>query len=333
VNSADPPAAEQGTVNLDVVIGGKNFKKGAVARFLLTGTNDPDGITVNSTTFKNAGQLIANITVADNATISKFDVEVTNTNGRRGKGIELFSVVEKGAGGSSTLVRATFRNAAIPADRVQSDGKQPCGYHYVDKDDADCSADLAEKAGSLVISGEDYFLRTIKGCCEEMDPARWLVLDFSVPVDSSTESPCPALDTRIRTYEGLSGTRNPDAVSPENPDPCVDYVEVRFFARSAFHPQAAFATVNVLIDGPDLRTVKERGKIVETGVIWNAKFELRFVNPLTREVAGNAVVLTTMAGLDQVELWELDENGGNTKGDKLLGTFHMPLRLTLERVP
>jgi hypothetical protein len=96
VNSADPPSAEQGTVNLDVIIKGKGFKKGAIAKFFLTGTDNPAGVVVNSTTFVSNGEVRANINVSDNATVSSFDVVVQNSDGRTGKGVGLFSVVAKG---------------------------------------------------------------------------------------------------------------------------------------------------------------------------------------------------------------------------------------------
>jgi len=97
VTAADPPAAEQGTVNLNVSIKGKGFQNGAVARFVLTGTDNPDGIAVNSTTFVSSTELKANINVADTATITKFDVVVKNSNGRIGKGTEMFAVTSKQA--------------------------------------------------------------------------------------------------------------------------------------------------------------------------------------------------------------------------------------------
>jgi hypothetical protein len=95
VTSATPPAAAQGTVNLDVVIGGKGFQKGAQAVFVLSGTGDTDGVMVNSTTFNGKTQLTANITIADGATIGSFDVLVYSS-GRTGKGTGLFSVTQKG---------------------------------------------------------------------------------------------------------------------------------------------------------------------------------------------------------------------------------------------
>ena len=138
VTSANPPAAEQGTVNLNVSIKGKGFKNGAVATFVLAGTEDPDGIAVNSTSFVNPSELVANITVADTATIAKFDIKVLNADGRIGKGTELFSVVAKGtlgakkAGGgdSSLALLATFRDARDPVtnqitDEITSDNGSP----------------------------------------------------------------------------------------------------------------------------------------------------------------------------------------------------------------
>lgn len=95
VTSATPPAAAQGTTNLDVVIGGSGFKRDAQAVFVLSGTNSTDGVMVNSTTFNGRTQLTANITIADTATIGSFDVLVYSS-GRTGKGTGLFSVTAKG---------------------------------------------------------------------------------------------------------------------------------------------------------------------------------------------------------------------------------------------
>jgi Tol biopolymer transport system component len=96
VSSADPPAAPQGTINLNVTIKGKGFKKGAQASFFVTGTEKPDGVRVNSTTFISPGELRANIDVTDSATVASYDIQVANSDGRTGKGIELFTVTSKG---------------------------------------------------------------------------------------------------------------------------------------------------------------------------------------------------------------------------------------------
>src|SRR5438067_7109761 len=92
VTAADPSSRAQGTVNLNVKVTGKGFKNGAKAKWFVTGTTDPGGVTVNSTTFVSSVELTANITVADTATIANFDIAVTNTDGRGGKGTELFAV-------------------------------------------------------------------------------------------------------------------------------------------------------------------------------------------------------------------------------------------------
>jgi hypothetical protein len=96
VTSADPAAAPQGSTNLNVTVSGNGFKKGAKAQWFVTGTTNPGGVTVNSTTFKNSGQVIANITIAPDAVISGFDVLVMNTDGRTGKGTDKFAVSSKG---------------------------------------------------------------------------------------------------------------------------------------------------------------------------------------------------------------------------------------------
>src|SRR5438876_10154565 len=96
VDSTNPSAAPQGTINLDVTIAGNGFKKGAKAQWFVTGTTNPGGVTVNSTTFKGSTQLTANITVATDAVISGFDILVINTDGRTGKGTDKFAVSQQG---------------------------------------------------------------------------------------------------------------------------------------------------------------------------------------------------------------------------------------------
>jgi hypothetical protein len=107
VSAADPPSATQGTINLNVKVTGKGFKNGARAQWFISGTNDTDGVTVNSTTFVSSSELSANITVADTATISTYDIAVTNPDGRGGKGTELFAVT------SSTSCGTDITNLSI----------------------------------------------------------------------------------------------------------------------------------------------------------------------------------------------------------------------------
>jgi hypothetical protein len=92
VTSANPNAAAQGTLNLNVTVSGNGFKKGATAKWFISGTTNPGGVTVNSTAFVNSNTLAANITVSSTANVGGFDIAVTNTDGRTGKGTELFAV-------------------------------------------------------------------------------------------------------------------------------------------------------------------------------------------------------------------------------------------------
>jgi len=96
VKSATPNNGAQGTVDLDVVIGGNGFGQGSKAEFFLSGTQNPDGIHVKNTRFVSSSQLVATIDIADAASLALFDIKVS-INGRSGKGTDLFQVVQKQA--------------------------------------------------------------------------------------------------------------------------------------------------------------------------------------------------------------------------------------------
>src|SRR2546427_8042592 len=123
VDSANPTAAPQGTINLDVTISGNGFKKGAKAQWFVTGTTNPGGVTVNSTTFNGSSSMTANITIASNATLSGFDVVVTNTDGRTGKGTDLFAVTQQGTPiGCNTTGTPSGFSLVTSLNPVQSNG-------------------------------------------------------------------------------------------------------------------------------------------------------------------------------------------------------------------
>ncbi len=316
VNSAEPSSAPQGTVNLNVTIKGKGFKRGAVAQFFVTGSNNTGGISVNSTSFVSPSELVANIDVTDTAEIAKFDIQV-QADGRTGKGTELFAVVAKGQP-SGFLARADFRD--LSTDRIRSDGvalPSACeGADYADVDDPCGPGDDA--SASNVYGTGLYFLRTLMPY--DSNPTRWAVLDFSQPLSGSS---CPGLDSILKAYQG----RDPAAFSPEDPDPCIDLLEVRLFADKAYAPGAAFTPVGILIDAPDL---VRSGSGTQTR--WNSKYTLGFVNPLTITPPGGATItLDTIAGLEQAQLWTLSPKTG--KKETLIGTYKMPFQLTIARLP
>jgi hypothetical protein len=122
VTSTNPNSAPQGTTSLDVTINGNGFRKGAIAKWFVTGTTNPGGVTVNSTTFNTPTQLTANITVAADATISSFDVQVAAA-GRTGKGSDLFAVTQKGTPvGCLTLGTPNGFSLVTELNQVQPNG-------------------------------------------------------------------------------------------------------------------------------------------------------------------------------------------------------------------
>ncbi len=123
VTSTNPSAAPQGTVNLNVTVSGSGFKRGATAAWYVSGTTNPGGVTVNSTTVNGSSKITANITVASDAITSGFDVVVTNTDGRTGKGTDAFTVTTKGTPiGCSTTGTANGFSLVSVLNPVQSNG-------------------------------------------------------------------------------------------------------------------------------------------------------------------------------------------------------------------
>jgi hypothetical protein len=319
VTSAEPPEADQGTVNLDVTINGSGFGKGARAAFLVTGTENPGGVIVNRTTFVNSKKLIANIDVAVDAVVSGFDIKVT-LQGRTGKGIDCFAVKERSNPSDPTPVAADFRDATT--DRVRSDGLAPqllpgCQpFDYVDMSDPFCPS---VSTASNTMMG--YFLRTVSN----LNPTavqRWLVVDFSDPYG---DYQCPDLDTQLMAEV----TASPHEVLPPlNTDPCIDWVEVRLVADGAFQSGVATTTVNMLIDTPVL--YMGRGKKAQPYTQWDARFILNSVNPLTLAYGPSGEAIIGAEGDDfRFELWTFDQQKG-TFGE-FIGFYWMPLQLTLQK--
>ena len=92
VTSATPASAYAGTTALDVVVTGSNFDRTARVQYLVTGTTDTGGIAVTKVVYRSASQLVTTIAVAGTADLSKFDIVVTLSDGRKGKGTTLFMV-------------------------------------------------------------------------------------------------------------------------------------------------------------------------------------------------------------------------------------------------
>ena len=110
VKSATPNTGAQETVDLDVVIAGSGFGPGAQATFVLSGTDNPDGIRVKNTKFVSNSQLVATIDIDAAASLALFDIKVA-VSGRSGKGTDLFRS-SKRAGASRASSSRSIRRAS-----------------------------------------------------------------------------------------------------------------------------------------------------------------------------------------------------------------------------
>lgn len=95
VTAVVPSSAYQGTISLDVTVSGSGFDNSAKVQYFLPGTTNPGGITVKKVAFHNSQELVTTLDVADAAVLANFDIQVTLSNGRKGKGTSLFSVKAK----------------------------------------------------------------------------------------------------------------------------------------------------------------------------------------------------------------------------------------------
>jgi hypothetical protein len=119
VRQAVPSAAPQDT-SLTVRVIGSGFDDGSTVRFLLAGQSTPRMV-VHATRFVTDDSLDADLTIAVDADVALYDIEVMTLRGKKGIGAEKFSVKLKGGGPESGIpVTATFRDA--PGDGVRSDG-------------------------------------------------------------------------------------------------------------------------------------------------------------------------------------------------------------------
>jgi len=90
VSSTSPPFGDQGTT-VDVHVFGSGFADGAKATWLLNGVAD-DHVHTNSTTFVSSSELVANVTIASDAQLAFWDVQVSLSNGKNGVGSDCFEV-------------------------------------------------------------------------------------------------------------------------------------------------------------------------------------------------------------------------------------------------
>jgi hypothetical protein len=101
VSSASPAFGDRGTT-VDVHVFGNGFTSGAEATWLLNGAADPSRVHTNKTTVLSSTELVANITIASDAQLAFWDVQVALIGGKNGVGSEMFEVTSAQILGSGT---------------------------------------------------------------------------------------------------------------------------------------------------------------------------------------------------------------------------------------
>lgn len=98
VASGDPvvtstnPAATLRDTTLDVHVLGSGFDRGSKVEFAIGGVVEPK-LKINSIKFVKSSDLLANVTVAADAPVARYDVIVTASTGKKGIGTERFAVL------------------------------------------------------------------------------------------------------------------------------------------------------------------------------------------------------------------------------------------------
>jgi hypothetical protein len=133
VDATDPSEGEQGTT-LDVRVLGTNYDQGSSVDFLLDG-KPTQKVKTNSSSFVSSTEVVANITIADDALVAGYDVRVTASNGKKGVGIEKFQISQKVQPGTFPVTDV------LPAYSV-SDGLFGDGQTYLETMDTQGTTSL-----------------------------------------------------------------------------------------------------------------------------------------------------------------------------------------------
>ena len=135
VDATDPSSTPQGTT-IDVRVLGSGYEPGSTVEILLD-LKSTRKVETNSTTFVSDTELVANVTVAEDAAIDLYDVRVATPRGKKGVGIELiaitaaeryeFSVVMRDGSGGTDALRA---DCTAPAACPYVEGQEHVGAHF-----------------------------------------------------------------------------------------------------------------------------------------------------------------------------------------------------------
>lgn len=195
IASATPNTAAQGATNLNVTIGGNGFGKSSKAKWQVTGTTNPGGVTVNSTTFIDSNTLVANISVSSTAVVSGYDIVVTFA-GRTGVGSDMFTITANTSNSSYNASTLTI----LSNYSVMSDGLGRVSPNlYIDREAVGTFADPCVN-GTVNKNGFTVFELDIivgSGFCNAQvaylgtAPARSFLLQL--PFSTDLNNPCQIL--------------------------------------------------------------------------------------------------------------------------------------------
>lgn len=207
VNSANPATGLQGT-ELDVEIAGSGFDNSAAVDFFVTGTTNPGGITVKNVKVRGSKKIIVTIGIDAAAEVSDFDIEVTLSGNRTGKGTELFSVQvndnANGGQGSNTsgivtfLTQDTFpaMDLGVFSDQVDSGNHRYVSMALDGAPDPDGPGSLVGDCATVTVPTDDgqdqgkaqLFIRDVDGECPT---GRWVLVrgsGFDLDADGIVEN-------------------------------------------------------------------------------------------------------------------------------------------------
>ena len=194
VRAADPDTGIRNTT-VDVRVLGSGFDNGSEAKWALAGdtANTTTRITTNSTRFVKSGELVANITIAADAPLALFDIVVVTSNGKKGIGIEQFTVKE------TDLYTAVFDDAG--GNLLRSDGTA-----YEDGSpsyDPNC-------VHSQRFPGGLYQLRTVAatGACKAVQRPGWRWFTFDLGAGNTLDLDQDGIAEPIESAPGRLGAED-----------------------------------------------------------------------------------------------------------------------------
>lgn len=181
VTGTDPTGAPQ-DITLDVEVSGSGFDDGSTVELTLSGV-PTEKVLTNSTRYRNSRTLIANITIAADAQVDFYDVEVTTSSRKKGIGTEMFEVLEKGR--PTALVDLLEPGPEDPQDLADK-------YNLRSTEQAMWGDTQGKGQGWAYNLDLDPFPLTLAFSAEDRDPATWQYI-----TDPDKKAECEEVSRRL----------------------------------------------------------------------------------------------------------------------------------------